>query len=295
MAETTPTGAPPTCRRHPERVVFTTCQRCGRPTCYECQSPAPVGIQCVDCVQAGRREMRPVRTTLGQRHYDNPVLVTTALIVVCGIAWAAQLLTPAAGPDVTDYGAFAPFLGESEPWRFVTGAFLHSDAFPLGAVHIGLNMYVLWILGRVLEPALGRWVFLASYLVLGFAGHVAFLLLSGGPRDIGYYTGAVGASGAIFGFFGMMIPLARRLMTDLQSMLVVVGINLAIGFTFPNIAWQAHIGGLVAGLVVGFLIDRTASARRPGMPWLILAGTAVVLGAATVAYYNLVTPLPIGI
>jgi len=131
------------CPRHPDREAYVRCQRCRRPACPECQRPAAVGIQCVDCVREAARTTPSARTVFGGRATDGTPVVTYTIIGICAVVYLAQR----ANPSVTQNFAFAPFLGWTEPWRFVTAAFLHS---PATIFHILLNLFPLWRLGQYL-------------------------------------------------------------------------------------------------------------------------------------------------
>jgi membrane associated rhomboid family serine protease len=156
-----------------------------------------------------------------------------------------------------------------EPWRLLTSVFAHG-----GILHIALNMYTLWIFGQILEPLIGKWRYLALFLISGVAGSAGMLLLA--P-----YTGAVGASGAIFGMFGALIVVQRKLGGPIRQLIVLIVINLAIGF-FPifggNIAWQAHVGGLAGGLLAGLVLTETR--KRSQLPLQI--GLLIVLAIVVV-------------
>ncbi|NUP75145.1 MAG: rhomboid family intramembrane serine protease [Sinomonas sp.] len=229
-------AAPPVCPRHPDRVSYVRCQRCGRPACAECQRPAAVGIHCVDCV----REMSApqVRTRYGApaRRSDRPI-VTWSIMALCGLVYLLQWLIP--NDEVYQNFAYATALTEIQPWRMFTSAFLHSQGFVL---HIVLNMYTLWIFGRVLEPALGRARYLAVYVISALGGSVGFFLLT--PVSM---NGVIGASGAIFGLFGALFVVVRQRGGDVSQLVVLIAINAVLGFMVQGIAWQAHLGGLVAG------------------------------------------------
>ncbi|WP_375164820.1 rhomboid family intramembrane serine protease [Arthrobacter sp.] len=167
-----------------------------------------------------------------------------------------------------------------EPWRMVTAAFLHSTGFLL---HIGFNMYALWIMGQALEPLLGRARFLALYLIAAFGGSVAVLLLTN-PLQ-----GVVGASGAVFGLFGAMLIVQRRRGGDVRQLVVLIAINTVLGFVVPGISWQAHLGGLLAGGAAAAIIAYTPrSPRRSLIQWAGLTGLTLVLVALTVVGANLV-------
>ena len=136
----------------------------------------------------------------------------------------------------------------NEPWRMITYAFVHS---PGSLLHIGLNMLSLFLFGPLLERGVGKGRFIALYLVSALGGAVAVLLLVPG-------TSVLGASGAIFGLLGAFFVIQRKLGGNTVQLMVVIGINLVIGFLpGTNISWQAHVGGLLAGAAVAFVYLRT--------------------------------------
>ena len=281
------------CPRHPDREAYVRCQRCGRPTCPECQRPAAVGIQCVDCVREAAKATPATRTILGGRGTNGPPVITYTLIGICVVVFAIQWVSE----RVTNDYAFAPFLGWTEPWRFITAMFLHS---PRSLMHIGFNMYALYVLGSYLEPLMGRARFLAVYLISGIAGQVAVVLLAGNPTIIGLATGrdqhwvtaVVGASGAIFGLFGALIVLNRHLNRSVAGIYGIVAINAVIGFVIPNIAWQAHLGGFVAGLAAAGVLVLARRRAAASLVWPGLMGLVVVVAAVVVVKY-LTVPEPI--
>ncbi|XKF81129.1 rhomboid family intramembrane serine protease [Humibacillus xanthopallidus] len=281
-----PPAVPPVCPRHPDRESYVRCQRCGRPTCPECQRPAPVGIQCVDCVRDAARTSPAARTVFGGRATDGRPVVTLAIIGICAVVYLLQRVDSA----VTANYAFMPALGWTEPWRFLTAAFLHS---PSTYFHVLLNMFALWSLGQYLEPMLGRARFAAIYLISGLGGQVAVTLLAGSPTVIGLQTGlddawltpVVGASGAIFGLFGALLILNRHLGRSSAAMYVVIAINAAFGFLYPNISWQAHLGGFLAGLACAGVVVAFRGRGKQQLVWAGLGGVVVLLVAVTVAKY----------
>src|SRR5450756_1460746 len=94
MSEPAPVQAEPVCPRHPDRVSYVRCQRCGRPTCPECQRPAAVGVQCIDCVREGQKSMRMPRTQFGARvSQDGRPVVTLTIIGICVAVWLCLLYT----------------------------------------------------------------------------------------------------------------------------------------------------------------------------------------------------------
>ncbi len=265
-------GAPanaPVCPRHPERVSYVSCQRCGRPTCPECQRSAAVGVQCVDCVRETARTVPARRTIFGGAVRAGRPVVTLTMMAICVAAYVLDLVIP--NGFVFQTFAYAPFLTESEPWRMVTSAFLHST----NIMHIGFNMYALWILGQALEPAFGRARFLAVYIISALAGSVGVLLMT--PVD----TTVVGASGAIFGLFGALFVAQRKRGGDLRSIIVLLVINAALGFIIPGIAWQAHLGGLIAGALCAAVLAYAPRRNRALVQWGGMAAVVLLMVGLT--------------
>lgn len=272
------------CPRHPDRVAYVRCQRCARPVCPECQRPAAVGVQCVDCVREQARSVRSTRTVFGGNVTDTPV-VSYAVIGLCALVYVAQVVRPGLTGDI----AFVPFLGEREPWRFLTAAFAHGNV-----THILFNMLALWMVGaQYLERLLGAGRYAAVYLVSALGGSVCYLLMSFPPQtaqeaqDSLWLQGAVGASGAVFGLFGALLVLNRHLGRSSAGMYVTIGLNAVIGFVVPNVAWQAHLGGLITGAAVAAVIAATRTKERQALQWPGIALVLVVLVALAVAKYAL--------
>jgi membrane associated rhomboid family serine protease len=263
------------CYRHPDRQSFVLCQRCGRTICGECQTPGAVGFICPEDMKA-QRQSAP-RNRIGVRISNSSPIVTYAIIAVTAFVFLLQWIP---GLGVTNALLYAgvysdPAYGAFQPWRMLTAVFVHSQGF---IFHILLNMYTLWIFGRILETMLGHWRFLALYLVAGFAGSLGVLFLSA-PQ-----TAVVGASGAIFGLLGAFLVIQRRMGADTRGLLVLLGINLVIGF-IPgvNIAWQAHLGGLVGGALIGLILVNTRKrAQQPLQVILIGAVSVLLVGASLV-------------
>jgi membrane associated rhomboid family serine protease len=268
------------CYRHPDRQSFVLCQRCLRTICPECQTPAAVGVICPECLQAQQKNQSPAQRKAERRWSRPRVLAATtdgrpvvsyAIIAITALAFLIGLV-PGAGPVVQGALLFwAPALypdltGAFQPWRLLTVALVHS-----GFWHVGLNMLALWLLGRSLEPLLGRWRFLTLYLMGALGGSVAVALLS-------FTTQVVGASGAIFALFGAMLVIGRHLGANITGIAIILGINLVIGF-IPgfNVSWQAHIGGLVTGALVGLIFARTRSVRRRRLQIALLAAVGAAL------------------
>lgn len=280
----------PVCPRHPDRESYVRCQRCNRPTCPECQRPAAVGIQCVDCVRQQNRGTRPARTVFGgavslDRQGTSPPRVTVTIIGICVAVYFAQI---SIGDRFTERFLYAPALTQEQPWRMLTSAFLHSPGMIL---HILFNMYALWLIGPYLESLFGRGRFLALYLICAFGGSVGFLVLAN-PHSLRWYTGAVGASGAVFGLFAAYLVVQRKLKRDATSMFVVIGLNFAIGF-LPglNVAWQAHLGGLITGLVATAGMAYAPRDRRTLVQTGALAAVVLALMLLTVVKVSTADPL----
>lgn len=262
------------CYRHPDRQSFILCQRCGRTVCPECQTQAAVGVHCPECVRQHQQSMprrKPAVVTAMNRarRGDGPV-VTYSILGLTALVYVAQLFTGGAVTDALLY--WGPYT-ETQPWRLLTTALVHSQN---SFFHILFNMYALFIFGRMLELAIGRWRFLALYVLSAIGGSVAVLLLS--PL-----TPVVGASGAIFGLFGAFFVINRGLGGNSTQLLVLLGINLVIGF-LPgvNIAWQAHLGGLLAGALVGLVLMKTRRRDLQRRQWLLLGAVALGLIVLTV-------------
>lgn len=300
MSSGSPTGAAsssedaaPVCPRHPRTVSYVRCQRCERPVCPACQRPAAVGVQCVDCVRDQARTVRTARTVFGGRVGTGRPVVTQVVIGICVVVQLLQWTSP----PLTGRLSFVPFLATSEPYRFLTAAFLHSPALFL---HVLLNMYVLWTLGPYLERLLGAVRFAALYLVSALGGSVGYFLLAIPAFEGTAWTRqAVGASGAVFGLFGAVLVLNRRLERDSSWIVGSLVINLVLGF-WPglNIAWQAHLGGLVAGALVALAIAAPAAGgsgaadpkRRAWRQALGTTGVLALLAALTAVKIATVPP-----
>ncbi|WP_348594622.1 rhomboid family intramembrane serine protease [Sanguibacter sp. 25GB23B1] len=239
---------------------------------------APVGVQCVDCVREAQSTVRPARTVLGAPVRAGQPVVTLSIITLCAVSYLLQLTLE--WEDWTSRWAFAPVLGDVEPWRFLTSAFMHSQQ-PL---HILLNMYALWIVGPELERMLGRARFVGLYVLSAIGGSVAVLLFSD-PTTVSWFTGTVGASGAVFGLFGAILIVLRRLGRDARAILVIIGLNFAIGFFVPNISWQGHLGGLVTGTLLGALYAFAPRAHRRAVSIVGTSVVAVILVAAAMLRY----------
>lgn len=265
------------CYRHPNRQSFVLCQRCGRTICPECQTPGAVGVVCPECMRDQRATAPKVKSQLRTRLTGSSApVVTYTLIGLCVLVYILQAFS---GGIVTDALQYAGVYSQHElfqPWRLITSIFVHYSI-----LHIALNMYSLLIFGALLEPLLGRIRYLVLFLISGFAGSVAVLLIAVPEQAVG------GASGAIFGLFGAFFVIQRRLGGNATQLLVLIGINLVIGF-IPSfgISWQAHIGGLVGGALVGLIYTETrAPSRRPIQIGLLVL-LSLILVALSFSHYQ---------
>ena len=267
-----PSQGVPTCFRHPGRETYVSCVRCGRPACPDCLRSAAVGQQCVECVRAGNRGNRQASAVFGGRAVSGAV-VTWVLVGINVLLYLVELAHPSLGYDLgmIGLGRFSvggPLQGvaQGQWYRLITSAFLPPPGGGLGPLDIIFNMWALILVGPALERLLGHVRYLTVYLVSALGGSVVLYLLV--PYEL-----ALGASGAIFGLFGAWFVVARRLRLDSRWIVTVVVLNLVIGFVVPNIAWQAHLGGLLAG---GLLTAAYAYAPRANRA-LIQGGTTVAL------------------
>ncbi|WP_326942880.1 rhomboid family intramembrane serine protease [Agreia sp. Leaf335] len=235
-------------------------------------------MHCVDCARQNRPARPKPRFVTAFRSTSTQPVVTYSLIGVTAFFFILQSV-PGIGQSVTQAlqyaGAYTqPGLGAPlEPWRMITSIFMHG-----GVLHLLFNMYALFIFGQMLEHTLGRARYLTLYLLAGLGGSVAVDLIAS-P-----FQGVVGASGAIFGLMGAFFVIQRHFGGNNVQLLVLVGINLVIGF-IPGfgIAWQAHLGGLAVGALVGLIFTKTRNVRQKNTQILLLVATGVGLVALTVA------------
>ena len=278
----------PACYRHPKRETYVRCTRCDRYICPDCMRTAAVGQQCVDCVREGNRTIRQGRTVFGGKVSATP-WATYVLIAVNVLAYLGELAKPdlvdkfgslgigMVGPDgalyaadgLTPPGFESVGIAYGESYRLITSAFLHLPPMDggFGILHIVFNMWWLWRLGRPTEEMLGRWRFLALYLLAALGSSVLGYLID---PDMN----AVGASGAVFGLVAAYWIFMRRLghSMDEANRLVVfslIWLVVSAGFT----AWQGHLGGLLAGGAIALAFAHAPRERRV----LVQAGAAAAM------------------
>jgi membrane associated rhomboid family serine protease len=269
-----------TCYRHPDRETGVSCSSCERPICPDCMTPTPVGMRCPECA----RQRTKVRTAQTLRRAGDALPVTRALIAVNVLAYIGEIAAGGGGLNgfsvhnslVQHLALWAPGVADGEWWRLITGGFLHG-----GLLHIGFNMYLLWILGRMIEPAIGSVRFGGVYLVSLLAGSLGALLVS--PHEI-----TVGASGAVFGLMGFaFFELRARGIDPFQAGIGwLIVLNLGLSFVLSNISVGGHIGGLVGGSLAALALQLSARRRNEPLGLAVCALLAIVAAVAGIAASN---------
>lgn len=239
----------------------------------------PVGMRCPECARQGTK-VRTMRSTS-----DEPSL-TYLLIGINVLVGLGSLLGGASatggggfgGSPLLDDGALSrAAIEQGDYWRLVTAGFLHAGFF-----HLLFNMFALYILGSLLEPAVGKLRFGLIYFVSLLAGSFGALLAQ--PHGL-----TVGASGAIFGLMGAAVVVARRSGLGLleSGLGIWLGLNLLITFTIPGISIGGHIGGLIGGALAALvLVELPARLRLPDAAATMLCaalGALAVAGSIVVA------------
>ena len=230
---------------------------------------APVGFQCRECVGLAAAQRPAIQTPVGGAVPSRP----TVTYVLIGLTVAAFLLQLLAGIDESSvqWGMWPARVAVNGAWwLLLTSAFLHGSF-----LHIAFNMYVLFALGPVLERVLGHGRYLVLYLVSAVGGGVASFWFS----DVNAVS--VGASGAIFGLMGALVVAGKRLRYDVRQVLILLAINLVIGFIAPGVDWRAHLGGLVTGALVAAVLVFAPRAHR--LLWQLL-GIGAILGVLVLLF-----------
>ncbi|GAA0446408.1 rhomboid family intramembrane serine protease [Streptomyces stramineus] len=280
------------CYRHPDRETGIRCTRCDRLICPECMVNASVGFHCPDCASGrtalagdapgGTSHVRATapRTIAGGTQVADPRLVTKVLL---GLNVALWILVLAVGDRLledlelfgraqTAYGEPLEGVAEGQWYRLLTAMFLHQ-----APMHLAFNMLSLWWLGPPLEAALGRGRYLALYMLSGLGGSALTFLIADPAQP------SLGASGAVFGLLGATAVLMRRMNYDMRPVIALLVLNLIFTFAWQNIAWQAHIGGLVLGTAVAYGLVHAPREKRAlvqgvtyGLALLAIVATVVV-------------------
>ena len=256
-----------TCYRHPSRETGVSCSNCGRPICPDCMTPTSVGMRCPECA-AQKTKVKTIRSV-----ESSALQVTTALIAVNVVAFFLSGQFSAGGTSTTKVftnGAlFGPSIDQDhEYWRLITGGFLHA-----GFIHIFFNMYLLYILGQMMESTVGSVRFATIYFVALLGGSFGALVIT--PDAV-----TVGASGAVFGLMGAaFVELRSRGIDPFQTQIgPLILLNLGISFVLSGISIGGHIGGLIGG-GLAMLVFHQADRRGASQLGLVINGGLAVLFA----------------
>jgi membrane associated rhomboid family serine protease len=211
-------------------------------------TPTPVGMRCPECAS---QKTRVVRNPTGTPSGFEATPATYVLIAINAIVFLVEIASGSGGffsvgitQFVADFALFGPSVAEGEWYRLLTSGFLHA-----GIIHIGFNMFLLLILGRLLEPSLGTPRFLVLYFASLLAGSLGALVVE--PDAL-----TIGASGAVFGLAGAVFIIARgRGMDALAGEIgFLIVFNLLFSFISPRISVGGHIGGLIGGAICALII-----------------------------------------
>ncbi len=264
-----------TCYRHPSRETGVSCSNCGRPICPDCMTTTPVGMRCPQCASQRTKVVR-------MRELAKVPRVTYGLIAINVLVFLTEqgqftLFGSSIYGKVIDEGFLARetiAAGHSQYWRLVTSAFLHENF-----LHIGFNMYLLYMLGLMLEPAIGSVRFAIIYFTALLTGSFGVVFATAGA--------SLGASGAIFGLMGAaVVELRSRGISIQQSGLGgLIVINLILSFTLANISVGAHIGGLIGGFLAGLAIRKADERKLPALGFIacLLLSVAAVFAAIAIS------------
>lgn len=277
-------GSPqPRCVRHPDRPTLLSCNRCGRPFCPDCLRPASVGHQCVDCVAEGQRTTAQARTVAGAPvRTDRPTPLVTYILIglnvlfyAVTVAQSRSLMNNQIGSSLfADWALWPPLVvAGDEYFRILGSGFLH-----FGIMHLAVNMFALWIIGRDTEIILGRSRYIGVYLVSILGGSAAVMFFEN------WDAVTAGASGAVFGLLGAQMIILLRLRRSPAPVLVIVVLNIVISITVPGISLWGHLGGLAAGAATTaaflygpqFLGGGTDRQRIVKVGWWVFSAVTVV-------------------
>jgi membrane associated rhomboid family serine protease len=241
-----PQSPPQVCYRHNDRRAGVRCQRCDRPICPACMHQASVGFHCPECARGGRQKVIPARA-LATKPVATYALVAANLAIFIADTISSgrlDLMTDQLGELGRKGALFGPAVAAGDWWRPITSGFLH-----IGLFHVGFNMYLLYLLGSLLEPAIRKGPFLALYFLSLLGGSFAVLVYA--PNEP-----TVGASGAVFGLMAAAFVALRSrgidpFSTGIGTLLLI---NIVFTFAVPGISRAGHIGGLLAGAAGGAII-----------------------------------------
>jgi len=291
---------PAFCYRHPDVETGLRCNRCNKPICPTCAQRTPVGFRCPDCImeiedryysQAKDGDLNPYDRILDTPFFTYVLLGLNALVfLMMELAGGSQN-----NEILVRFGAnYGPLILQGQLWRLFTSMFLH-----IGLQHLVFNSIGLFIFGVEMERIYGRYRYLVIYLLAGLFGSLASFAVKG-P-----YQFSAGASGAIFGIIGMNLAffwVYRHKLGEYgrqrrRMVWVLIIINLVLGYTVLPSDNMAHIGGTVAGFILGYalaprysidhsdssrrFIDRASLLRRW---WVLVLGSALFAGGLWLAF-----------
>lgn len=269
----------PRCYRHPNMPSGRSCTRCGRPACGDCLQAVAIGSQCPDCIKASR----PTATVRAKDWNASQDALITRIIMALNVSvfvWVLIGDTSSAGfgssvsSREVNLGLNKLLLSFNHEWyRLITSGFLH-----FGILHIAMNMYLLFQLGKLLEAPLGRVRFGLLYFASLLGGSLGVLVLEGSSTGL-----HGGASGAVFGLMGAAaIGMQRRGINIFQTGLgATLVINLLLTFTIPGISIGGHIGGIVMGAICGSIMLSPPQQKQP--PWLGYAVPVIAIIGSVIA------------
>lgn len=262
------------CYRHPSRETGVSCSSCGRPICPECMTPTPVGMRCPECARE-RTKVKKIRARPTAPVVTQVLLAINVIVFVAETATGSPLggVSPGSLGTLYQKGALAGPLVSilHQYYRLLTAGFLHD-----GILHIAFNMWFLFVLGPMLETAVGRLNYVVVYLVSLLAGSFGALLFQ--PL-----APTVGASGALFGVLGALMVVAhyRGISIWQSGLALTLIINIVFSLTVANISIGGHLGGFVGGAICGWLI--VTLGERRSMPAVAIAGCVVVAAISVAA------------
>jgi membrane associated rhomboid family serine protease len=261
-----------TCYRHPSRETGVSCSNCGRPICPDCMTTTPVGMRCPECAQQ-RTAVKRLRDVASVPRVTYTLIAINVIVFLTEQGQFSFASTGVHGKVVAEGILYREAIAEADQyWRLVTAGFLHENI-----LHIGFNMYLLYLLGLMLEPAIGGARFAAIYFTALLAGSFGALLATAAPT--------LGASGAIFGLMGgAAVELRARGFSVMQSGIGgLIILNLVLSFSLAGISVGAHIGGLIGGAVAALAIRAADSRRMPALGFLACVVISVAAVAASLA------------
>jgi membrane associated rhomboid family serine protease len=233
----------------------------------------------VDCLAEGRRTVRQPVTISGARADRKPVVVTVLIVVnvlvfVVTAAQAHSVMSLGSSTLFRDWWLLPLETRNGFWWQLLTAGFLHANP-----IHILMNMFALWVIGRDMERILGPARFTAVYLAGVLGGSVSVLLF--GQAD----APTVGASGAVFALMGGLLVVVYRLKLNPGQVIGMIAINLVLSVAIPGISLLGHLGGLVTGgALTAALLYAPAERRTAWQVGAVVAALLVLVGLVLVRF-----------